>query len=196
MLEFDFTFPHSYEVNEFDSLPGSGQGGPPVFYIPRPLGRPEHDGLWLTISPEGSKPWTGVFAFSYSPNEGISRVVSSPDPARACVIAKGSAYFVTADAPEDSEQVRTMPVTDCRVVADAKLLILADVVRLAAYGANGILWESPRVCWDGLRITSIEGGVIRGVGIDPINATPRQMPIAVDLRFGRSLLPLPRALKV
>ena len=49
-LEFDYTFPHSYEVQEVRELPGTGGLGTPLFYIPEPKSRTEHDGLWLQNS--------------------------------------------------------------------------------------------------------------------------------------------------
>ena len=72
LLDVDFTFPRSYDIEEVREFPGSGKFDVPVFYIPRPKNRPEHDGLWLKIRPQTGKSWIGVFAFGY----GITRVLS------------------------------------------------------------------------------------------------------------------------
>lgn len=193
MIDFDFTFPRSYEVEEFGSLPGSGNDGQSAIYFPKPKSRPEHDGLWLRVYPSSGKPWTGVFAFGYSPTVGMSRVLSSPDPNRVCVISQGAAYIVNADSPEQWQQIPTLPVTDVRVVVDHGLLVFADFTHLAAYRSSGVAWESQRVCWDDLKIVSITRNSIEGVGSDPTNSRSPEMRFAVDLESGRSLVAPPKS---
>jgi hypothetical protein len=193
MIDFDFTFTRSYEVEEFVSLPGSGNEGRTTLYFPKPKSRPEHDGLWLRVCPSSGKPWTGVFAFGYSPAVGVSRVLSSPDPNRVCVISQGAAYIVNAGSPEDWRQLPVLPVTDVRVLVEHELLIFSDFTHLAAYGASGVVWESQRVCWDDLRIVTVTPKLIEGVGADPTNSSSYEMRFAVDLKSGRSLVAPPKS---
>jgi hypothetical protein len=188
MLDADFTYPHFYEVEEVREIPGKGRPDVPVLYFPRPVHRPEHDGLWLRIRAENGKPWVGVFAFGYSSPPAFSRVVSSPDPERMCVVARGAAYLVKADEPERWERVPVTPVLDIRSVPEYGLLVLADFTRLVAYGNQGLVWQSPRLCWDGLKVVAVSSDRIEGVGSDPTNLDASQ-PFAVDIKTGRSLLP-------
>ena len=60
MLEIDLTYSHSYEVEELTEFLGNGRWDAPVFYIPQPKTRPEHDGLWLRIRPAAKEAWIGV----------------------------------------------------------------------------------------------------------------------------------------
>jgi hypothetical protein len=108
-MQSDRTFPQSYEVEELPELPGSGKFDVPVFYFPRPTKtRPEHDGVWLKIRAASGKPWVGVFDFGYREPPAISRVVSTPNPDRVCVISSGAAYIVKGEDPETWEQIPLM----------------------------------------------------------------------------------------
>lgn len=185
MLDVDFTFPRSYDVEEVSDFPGSGKFDVPVFYVPRPKNRPEHDGLWLKIRPQTGKSWIGVFAFGY----GITCVLSSPDPHCACVISTGAAYLVNSEQPEACEQLRISPVLDARSVVEHQLLLLADFTSLFALGRSGLVWKSPRLCWDELKILNITHDTVEGTGYDAINQGESRF--AVDIRTGRSLLPSP-----
>jgi hypothetical protein len=189
MLEINFEFPHSYEVEEVGDFPGTGKFSIPRLFFPPPKGRPEHDGLWLKIKAASGRTWIGVFAFGYSSPPAFSRVVSSPDQDRVCVVAKGAAYLVNADEPEAWEQIRLIPVLNVRAIPSEKLLILSDFTRLAACGSNGVVWESPRVCWDELKIATVTSDTIEGSGYDP--TTTKESRFVVDLKTGRSLLPSP-----
>jgi hypothetical protein len=189
MIEIHLEFPHSYEVEEAGEVPGSGKFSIPQLFFPPPKGRPEHDGLWLKIKGASGKTWIGVFAFGYSSPPAFSRVVGSPDQDRVCVIARGAAYLVNADEPEAWEQIRLIPVLNVRAIPGEKLLILSDFTRLAAYGSNGLVWQSPRVCWDGLKIATVTSDTIEGSGYDP--RTTNELRFLVDLKTGRSLLPSP-----
>ncbi len=191
MLEFDFAFPHSYEAEELREWPGTGVFSIPVIYFPPPKGRPEHNGLWLKVKARSGKAWVGVFAFGYNSPPAISRVLSSPDTDKVCVVSKGSAYVVNVEQPEAWEEIPILPVLEIRPLPEHKLLVLSDFTRLGAYGNSGLVWQSPRVCWDELKITKITGETIEGTGCDPANSLKQEMQFAVDLRTGRSLLPPP-----
>lgn len=168
-MEIDFGLPHSYEIEELIELPGTGRFSVPVLYFPRPKSRPEHHGLWLRIRPARGQTWIGVFAFGYGEPPAVSRIVSLPDPDRACIISRGATYIVNPNDPDSWEQIPMMPVLDVRLIPEHQFLVFADFTRLAAYGADGIVWRSPRVCWDDLKILSVTRDSIEGAGYDPMN---------------------------
>jgi hypothetical protein len=191
MLEMNLAFAHSYQVEEFRELPGAGKLSVPQLFFPPPKGRPEHDGLWVKIRAANGTAWIGVFAFGYSSPPAFSRVVSSPDQDRVCVISKGAAYLVKADEPQVWEQIQLIPILDVRLLPEEGLLVLSDFTRLAAYGCSGLVWQSPRVCWDGLKIVSVTNDTIEGTGYDPTNSITHELRFVVDLKTGRSKLPPP-----
>ena len=189
MVEILLDLPRSYDIEEITEFPGTGKFSSPVFYIPPPKGRPEHDGLWLRITPTSGDRWIGVFAFGLS--KSFSRVLSTFDPATFCVVSGGAGYFVLASKPDAWEPVALAPVTECRAIPEKGLLIFSDFTRLAAYGGNGLVWLSPRVCWDELKMLEVTGTAIEGIGYDPTNSVTHERPFAVDLKNGHSLLPSP-----
>jgi hypothetical protein len=191
MVEIDLTFAHTYEVEEIGDFPGTGRFAVPLLYFPPPRTRPEHNGLWLKVSPSGGKPWIGVFAFGYQSPPSISRVISSPDPHRVCVISKGGAYIVKVDQPEVWEEIPLIPVLDVRQIPENRLLVFSDFTRLAAYGIDGLAWRSPQVCWDGLKIDRVTRDTIEGTGYDPTFSVKPEFRFVVDLKTGRSLIPSP-----
>jgi len=191
MLETDMAFPHSYVVEELGELPGTGSLVLPLLYFPPAKTRPEHDGWWLKITAATGKAWIGVFAFGYSSPPAFSRVVSTPDPTRVCVISRGAAYIVKADQPEIWEQIPAIPELDLRSLPEHQLFVFSDFTTLAAYGSDGLAWRSPRVCWDELKILKVTHTTIEGTGYDPTNSVSNESRFAVDIGTGRSLLPSP-----
>lgn len=188
MLEFDPSFSHSYRVEEVGEFPGTGKFNAPVFFIPTPKLHREHNGLWLRVIPSSGKTWIGVFAFDHASRAGISRVLSSPQANRVCVISGGNAFVVNVDNPEQWEKIPAMPALDVRSIPQLGLLIFTDFTGLTAYGISGLAWCSPRVCCDGLKITNISEDAIEGTGYDPRNSSNRESRFVVDPKTGRSLL--------
>jgi hypothetical protein len=188
MLESDFAFPHNYEIEEFGGPPGTGTLNVPLIYFPLPKGRPEHNGEWLKVKAKSGKTWVGVFAFGPGSR---SAVISTPEPNTVCVISKGGGYLVNADSPELWEEVRACPVIDFRLLPEHQLLVFSDFTGLAAYGSNGLVWRSPRVCWDDLKITKVTSETVEGTGYDPTNSFKQEMRFAVDVKTGRSLISPP-----
>jgi hypothetical protein len=189
MLELDLTLPHSYEVEEVREFPGTGKFSVPLVYFPPPKSRPEHNGLWLRVRAASGRAWIGVFAFGHSP--AFSRVVSTFDSDRMCVVSQGAAYIAKAEEPEVWEQIPLMPVLDVRSIPEDQLLVFSDFTRLAAYGSDGLVWRSPQVCWDGLKIVNVTRDTIEGTGYDPTNSITHESRFVVDLKTSRSLLPSP-----
>jgi hypothetical protein len=191
VLEFDFTFPHLYEVEQVRELPGTGKFSVPVISFPPNEPGREHDGLWLRVSANGGKTWVGVFEFGYTSPPAFSRVVSFPNEESVCVVSNGSAYVVNTEKPEIWERIPIVPVLAIRSLPEYKLLIFSDFTKLCAYGAGGLVWRSPRVCWDGLKITKVTSETVEGTGYDPTNSLSQEMQVVVNLKTGCSLLPLP-----
>ncbi len=179
MLEHDFVFPHSYEVEGLPELPGSGGFDVPAHYFPPPKNRPDHNGLWLKVVPATGKPWIGVFRFLFDSPHSFSCIVSTPDSERVCVISGSAGYLVNVENPKVSEEV-VIPVLNVLSLPEHDLLVLADFTGLAAYGRNGLSWRSPRLCWDELKIVKVTHNTIEGTGYDPTNSVSSESRFAVE----------------
>lgn len=175
---FDLTFPHEYEVDLAEELPGRGQG---VIYHPGASMTSGKDGILLRFKPVGAQEWLGCFAFGH-PSYSLSSVLASPNVQYACVISRGAAYWVNASRSTDCRILQVLPVLNATILAEQRLLLLSDFVTLALVGDDGELWRSPRLCWDDLRILRIEDGVVSGVGYDPTNSHTWESVFRVDLK--------------
>ena len=109
------------------------------------------------------------------------------------MVSAGAAYVVASTKPERWKRLEIFPVTGTHVMPECGFLIFATFHKLAAFGADGIAWESPRLCWDDLRVLQADAERIEGVGYDPTNLLT-EMPFSVETRTGRSLLPVPRSI--
>lgn len=118
MVAHELDFAHDYDIRECPEVPGTGPMKVPVYYFPTPSGRPEHDGLWVEVHPPGHSPWLGVFGYG---EPGISKVLSTPDSERVCVISGGRGYIVRAGNPADWANIPILPITDARPFPNAAL---------------------------------------------------------------------------
>jgi len=140
---FDFSFPHEYEVDLAEELPGSGQN---VIYHPGASTTGGKDGMLLRFMPLGAQEWLGCFAFGHSSYR-FSGIFTTPNPHHACVISSGTAYWVNAKNQLDCSILKFAPVLDTRVLSEGKLLLMSDFVSIALVDVDGVVWRSPRLCW-------------------------------------------------
>ena len=174
----DLTFATGYGVDLLDELPGTPD--PVQFYFP-PTGSGGQDGLLLRIKSDGTS-WVGCFAFDAV---GLSACIASPQPGRLFVVSRGAGYVIDVTRPGEWTQVGCVPVREVRVLADQNMVLLADFTRIVAHGVNGLMWRSDRLCWDDLKILSVEGGRIIGSGYDPTNSTNPEGRFELDLSTGK-----------
>ena len=120
----------------------------------------------------------------------FSRIVSTPEPNRVCIISGSAGYLVNVENPEIWEEV-VIPVLSVLLLPEHDLLVVADFTSLAAYGRNGLSWRSPRLCWDELKIVKVTRNTIEGTGYDPTNSISNESRFAVEIGTGRSLLSRP-----
>jgi hypothetical protein len=179
-LTFDLTFPHSYAVVPTKL---SGSGAPPPIYFPRGTRTGGKDGILLRFTPSTGDQWSGCFAFG---DYGLCGVFATPNPDCVCVVSKGTGYWVHVNEPEKPSEMRALPIRDVRIVSDARILLLADFTALSAFGPDGRLWRRS-VCWDDLKISEVQKGVVSGTGYDPTNSAHSKAEFAVELATGRIL---------
>jgi hypothetical protein len=129
------------------------------------LRRKEDDGLLVSIQPNEAQSWLGIFAFGgYGPVIALS---STPDPDILFVVSRGAGYYIRADDPKAWTEIEHTIPTDIRIIPDRELIVLVDFTSIAAYNTDGLIWRTPRISWDGIRVTSIGAGYIEGLAWDP-----------------------------
>jgi hypothetical protein len=96
MVDYLFAFPHRYQADLLDELPGGN--AIPTFYFPGVSQKGGPDGLLVSIRPNEAQPWLGIFAFGgYGP---ITVLSSTPDPDILLVVSRGAGYYIRADDPK------------------------------------------------------------------------------------------------
>ena len=187
----DSTFARDYEYEEIDELPSSASL--PHYYYPGtttwsetriavPVPRPPTDGVLIKVIPPRGVPWIGTFAFGIVSRNGVTRVLTTPNPDVLCVAAKGAGYLVSASDPRTWKTVRAHPVLDVRQIPASRLVVFADFTDLVAYGADGIAWETERLGADDVKITDVSADEIHGTWWNP--ATQSTASFIVDLKTG------------
>jgi hypothetical protein len=182
MLNSELLFPHSYELREPPKLPGSGARDLPVHYFPPPPFRSEQDGVWVRVSPDAGEEWIGVFAEGYG-NPGVTKILSTPNPNRVCIISRGGAYVVNAFSPTEWERLPFLPITYACSIPERRFLLFATFSSLIAWN-DGVLWQS-HLAVDGLTVTNVSPNRIEGYGYDP--ALGADDPFLVDSSTGAEL---------
>jgi hypothetical protein len=89
---------------------------------------------------------------------------------------------IDTTAPEQFTMIAFRPVLQVRALPAEGLLIFIGHHAIVAWGANRQAWQSPKLSDEGVNLTSIEPGVLKGLGWNMI--TDKETPFALDLRSG------------
>lgn len=170
-------FKHNYSYNLISETTGlEGQ----KFYYPGASRRGGVDGLILRIDRFDKDAWIGMFACgNYGPNT-LTGIYTTPDPDQICVVAKGNAFFVKTNDPEDWQQIQAVPVTNVICIPKKQTIIFSDFTNLVAYGDHGLKWRSNRLTFDDLRITSYNDSYIEGEFFDIRSESTEKFSVNVD----------------
>jgi hypothetical protein len=108
---------------------------------------------------------------------------SAPNAVEICAVSGGYAYLIDTTAPERFAMVEHRPVLEVRPALEAGLLLFVGHRSILAWGREGQAWHSAKLSDEGVIITSVEGGLLRGLGWEMISDAER--PFALDLNSGR-----------
>jgi hypothetical protein len=182
-FRLEFVFPRNYELRVLGSLP-------PVHpleklhHFPVELEEGDRSGAYVRIEPKQGAAWYGFFALGFESDRMIHAAYSCPDPDTVCIVVGGYAYVVNTADPTQWFRIEQRPVLEVRVLSELGLLLFAGFTTIIALGRTGLQWTTERLSWEGISITEISGGKLRGLGWDAL--TDKEMPFEVDLRTGQS----------
>lgn len=114
-----------------------------------------------------------------------SGVWSCPNPEELCAVSGGYAYVIDTARPERFSFLSFRPVLAVLPAVEAGLLVFAGHRALLAWGREGLAWETEKLSDEGVTITGMEGGILRGMGWEMMR--DREAEFAVDLRTGLRL---------
>ena len=110
-------------------------------------------------------------------------VFACPNALEMCAVAGGYAYVIDTAQPQRSTHIGLKPVVEVRSLVAQDLLLFVGFHSMLAWGCSGQAWESARLSWEGVRIISIDGDVLHGMGWNLL--TDREVAFSVDLLTGQ-----------
>jgi hypothetical protein len=139
--------------------------------------------LQLLVRPATGGTFLATCALGFTNPAMPTGVFTCPDPQEMCAIAGGYAYIVNTTQPEHCTHIPLKPVVEVRTLIAQQLLLFVGFHSIAAWGRNGLAWETARLSWEGVRINTIDGNVLHGSGWNML--TDREVTFSVDLLTGQ-----------
>ena len=139
--------------------------------------------LQLMVHPATGGTFLATCALGFTDPTMPTAIFSCPDPNELCAVAGGYAYLIDTLNPKHCIHLSMKPVVEVRPLTAQNLLLFVGFHLMLAWGPQGIAWESARLSWEGIRITSIHGNQLHGTGWNLL--TDRETPFAVDLLTGK-----------
>jgi hypothetical protein len=139
--------------------------------------------LQLMVRPASGGTFLATCALGFTDPAMPTGVFACPDTVQMCAVAGGYAYIIDTEQPGHSTHITLKPVVEVRTLVAQRLLLLVGFHSMVAWGGNGMAWESGRLSWEGVRIISIDGDVLHGMGWNLL--TDREVAFSIDLLTGQ-----------
>ena len=181
----DLSFQHSWEAEVLSARPVILPRR--HFTYPREAEEVERGALEVMVRPgtRDAQPFLATCALGFRDPAAATGIWAAPKPEEICAVSGGYAYVIDASAPERFAMIPYRPVLEVRAAIAEGLLLFAGHRSILAWGREGQAWESEKLSDEGVTITAIERGVLRGAGWEMRN--DREMPFALDLASGKRL---------
>lgn len=182
-VHLDFTFPHAWEAEVLSARPAILPAK--HFIYPRDAEEIERGALEVMVRPRQGAPFLATCALGFRDPAAPTGLWSAPDPAWLCAVSGGYAYLIDTVSPQQFTMLPYRPVLDVRAAVSEGLLLFVSHRRILAWRSDGQAWESENLSDEGVTITSIEPGVLRGAGWEM--RTDKEILFALELRSGRRI---------
>ncbi len=179
-LIVDLAFPHTWNAEVLAARPAILPAR--SFVYPREAEEVERGALEVLVRPAGAQPFLATCAVGFLDPAAPTGIWSAPNPAELCAVSGGYAYIIDTATPERFTMISYRPVLEIRALPEAGLLLFVGHRSILAWGADGQAWETAKLSDEGITITAIEAGLLRGRGWQMM--TDKETPFVVDLRTG------------
>jgi hypothetical protein len=139
--------------------------------------------LQLMVRPASGGAFLATCALGFTDPSMPTGVFACPNPDELCAVAGGYAYIVDTTHPEHSTHIALKPVVEVRSLPEQNLLLFSGFHTIVAWGEDGQVWQTTKLSWEGLRITSIVGNTLYGFGWNLM--TDKEVAFSVDLLTGQ-----------
>lgn len=192
----DLAFSHHWQA---EILPARPLILPPRHFIyPRDAEEVERGALEILVRPEGSdadkepdqkrssaQEFLATCALGFRDPIVPTGIWACPNSRDLCAVSGGYAYLIDTAAPERFTMLPYRPVLQVRSLPEHSLLLFVGHHAMLAWDARGLAWQSEKLSDEGLTITSIEAGLLRGLAWHML--TDKETAFALDLRTGRKV---------
>ena len=151
-------------------------------YVPGEEDALARGALLLMVRPAGAAAFLATCARGFADERTPTGVFACPNPNELCAVAGGYAYIVDVTQPARCTQIALRPVVEVRAVPSLGLLLFVGFHAVLAWGASGEAWRTGKLTDEGLRIVSVEDGVMHGFGWRLM--TDAEVPFVIDLQTG------------
>ena len=138
--------------------------------------------LQLMVRPASGGTFLATCALGFTDPTMPTGVFACPDASEMCAVAGGYAYVIDTERPERCTHIAMKPVAQVRELVPQGLLLFVGFHSIAAWGRDGLAWQSARLSWEGVRITSIAGTTLHGFGWNLM--TDKEVAFSLDLLTG------------
>ena len=177
----DLSFPHHWQAEVLPARPLILPTRHLVY--PRQAEEVERGALEVLIHPnQNEQPFLATCALGFRDPAVPTGLWSAPNPEEICAVSGGYAYIVSTTDPGHFTMIPFRPVLEVRPLPAENLLLFVGHHAILAWGPNGHAWQSEKLSDEGVTITSIDPGVLHGLGWDLL--TDKETPFALDLRTG------------
>lgn len=181
----DFSFPHIWTAEILKSPPLIAPTR--QFTYPQQIAGEEdalaRGALQLLVRPATGGQFLATCALGFTDPSMPTGVFSCPNPDQLCAVAGGYAYIIDTLDPEHSTHISLKPVVSIQPAPTNNLILFAGFHTVLGWGPDGEAWHTERLSWEGIRITAIEGNILKGIGWNLL--TDKEVPFTVDLRTGQ-----------
>jgi hypothetical protein len=155
-------------------------------------GLPSYGPMYIPVSEDGEQFYSEGFVVRFYKSDGsewvanfkpgwtgFSLVVDYPDKNRIVVIAKGQGYIMTPDQQTPIDKFG-VDIKEAIKIEDNKI-ILVDDIHVRLIDDKGIIWQSERISWDGIKDIEVKDNILTGLSYDPMDSINEWIPFSIHL---------------
>jgi hypothetical protein len=136
--------------------------------------------MFLDVKPRSGGGFLALCALGFSTGSVAHGVHAMPEPDELCAIAGGYAYLIDTVNPEHVQQVPLRPVVRVLPVPACDVTVFAGFHNLFIRGRGDTQWTTPRLSWEGITLSHVDGETLYGTGWDV--ATDEEILFTLNLR--------------
>ena len=183
------SFPHHWRAEVLSAPPLIAPAR--QFTYPRQVAGEEdalaRGALLVLVHPAAGGDYLATCALGFSDPAMPTGIYACPNPGELCAVAGGYAYIIDTESPEYSTHIPLKPVVAVLPFSEHGLLVFVGFHAIAAWGADGLAWQTARLSWEGIRITGVRvdaNGTAALHGFGWNMTTDREVEFTIDLLTG------------